>query len=104
MQVQFNTDKIVNGDERHQAFFTSQINDSLERFQDQITRIEVHLSDENGSKDGINDIRCMLEARLKNRQPIAVIFQADNSEKAISGALDKVKSLLEKMQERLSNH
>ncbi len=33
--------------------------------------MEVHRSDENGSKSGQNDKRCVTEARLEGRQPVA---------------------------------
>lgn len=45
MKIQFNTDKTISGNERNEAFFTTLISEELDRFQSQITRIEVHLSD-----------------------------------------------------------
>lgn len=104
MIIQFNTDKTINGDDRHQDFFSEQIANELERYQSHITRIEAHIKDQNGKKDGINDITCLLEARLEGRQPIAVTCQEDNIEGAVSGALDKLKSSLETILGRLSNH
>jgi hypothetical protein len=104
MKIQFNTDKTVNGDERNQTFFTSQIAEELKRFQSHITRIEVHLSDENGKKEGLNDIRCLLETRLEGRQPIAVSCQDDTVELAVSGAIVKLKTTLETILERTANH
>lgn len=104
MTIQFNTDKNVGGTEEFVAPFVAQIEDELKRFSSHITRIEVHLSDENGKKEGINDMRCLLEARLEGRQPIAVSNQAGTNEEAISGALDKLKTSLETTLGRLSNH
>ncbi|MDP1622675.1 MAG: HPF/RaiA family ribosome-associated protein [Bacteroidales bacterium] len=104
MKIQFNTDKTINGDEKHQTVFTSQIAEELKRYQSHITRIEVHLSDENGKKEGMNDIRCLLEARLEGRQPIAVSCQDDTVELAVSGAIDKLQTALETILERTSNH
>jgi ribosome-associated translation inhibitor RaiA len=104
MKIQFNTDKTINGDDRHQDFFTAQIAKELKRFQSDITRVEVHLSDENGKKDGKKDIRCLLEGRIEGKQPIAVSCQADNEELAISGAIDKLKTSLETIFGRISNH
>ena len=104
MKIQFNTDKTINGEERNQDFFTSQIAEELDRYQSHITRIEVHLSDENGKKEGRNDIQCLLEARLKGRKPIAVSDQADTVEQAISGTIDKLKNSLETILGRIQNH
>jgi ribosome-associated translation inhibitor RaiA len=104
MKIQFSTDKTINGGERHKDFYTAQIKAELKRFESYITRIEAHLSDENGKKGGPNDIQCLLEARLEGRQPIAVSHQADKVEQAISGAIDKLKTSLEKILGRLQNY
>ena len=45
---------------------------------DRITRIEVHLSDENSLKGGDHDKRCMLEARIAGMQPLAVTHLAES--------------------------
>ena len=104
MQIQFNTDKTINGDERHQDYFTSQISEELKNYQSKIKRIEVHISDENGKKEGINDIRCLLEAKLEGRQPIAVSNQANTIEQSVSGAIDKLKASLKTILGRITNH
>ena len=104
MKIQFNTDKTINGDEKYQAFFTSQIAEELKRYESHITRIEVHLSDENGKKEGMNDIRCLLEARFEGRQPIAVSCQDNTVELVVSGAIDKIKTTLETILDRTANH
>jgi ribosome-associated translation inhibitor RaiA len=104
MQIQFNTDKTIKGDERKEDYFVDLISKELEKYSSDITRIEVHLSDENGKKEGLNDIRCLLEARLEGKQPIAVINQADKIEYAVSGAISKLKASLKTIVERSSNH
>ncbi|WP_323758391.1 HPF/RaiA family ribosome-associated protein [Roseivirga sp.] len=104
MKIQFNTDKTIQGDERHEGYFTDQIAKELDRFQSHITRIEVHISDENGKKEGIKDIRCLLEARIEGRQPIAVSDQANTIEQAVSGAIHKLKASLGTILGRLQNH
>jgi hypothetical protein len=104
MKIQFNTDKTINGDERNKDFFSDLISKELERYKSHITRIEVHITDQNGIKEGLNDIKCLLEARLEGRQPIAVSEQADTIEKAVSGAIDNLKAVLETTLGRLHNH
>jgi ribosome-associated translation inhibitor RaiA len=103
MKIQFNTDKTINGHERHQDFFTAQITEDLKRFQSDITRIEVHVSDENGEKEGRDDIQCLLEARLKGRKPIAVTNKADTVELAVSGASNKLIASLETILGRIND-
>lgn len=95
MKIQFNTDKSIDGEERRQDYFTAMIEDSLDRFESTITRIEVHLSDQNGMKEGQEDIQCVLEARMEGRKPLAVTSKGDTSEQAVSGAIDKLVGHLE---------
>ena len=76
----------------------------LNRFNNQITRLEIHLSDEDSSKDGINDIRCLIEARLEGLEPMAVTNKANSDENAVKGAVDKLKSLLGTTLGRLRNY
>jgi len=104
LKIQLNTDKNITGDERLQSYLSSLIENELSRFSDHITRIEVHLSDENGQKRGANDKRCMLEARLKNRQPIAVTSHANTVEKAVNDALDKLRASIGTKYDRVKNH
>ena len=104
MTIQINTDNTLNGGKQQQDFFKSQITESLKRYQSHITRIEVHLKDENGKKDGLNDVSCVLEARLEGRQPIAVSCQADTVEQAVSGAIDKLTASLETILGRMQDH
>jgi hypothetical protein len=104
MKIQFNTDKTITGNEKDQLYFNSLIADGLENFESHISRIEVHLSDENGKKEGLNSKRCLLETRLEGKQPIAVSCQADTVELAISGAIDKLTASLETIIGRRQDH
>lgn len=100
MKILINTDKTIHADERHRDFFSDQIAKEIDEYQSHITRIEVHITDQNGKKDGMNDILCLLEARIEGRQPIAVSDQADTVEEAVSGAIEHLKSALETMLDR----
>jgi hypothetical protein len=104
MNIQINTDKSIDVEVRHQEYFSTQISEALDRFQDYITRVEVHLKDENGKKEGVNDKTCVLEARLKGKQPIAVTSQADSIEKAVSEAIDKMKVAVTTVIGKSQNH
>lgn len=104
MKIQLNTDVHINGTEALAAQVTATVEQALERFGDQITRVEAHLSDENGGKSGQKDQRCMLEARLKDRQPVAVTEHAATLEQALQGAAQKLAHLLEKSLGRLHDH
>jgi ribosome-associated translation inhibitor RaiA len=104
MIIQFNTDKTVSGKERGSTYFTELIEKDLERFSSHVTRVEVHLSDENGKKEGNKDIRCLMEARIEGHQPIVVTSQENNVEKSVSEALVKLKASLKTIIGKASNH
>ena len=95
MIVQINTDNNVEGNARLKAYIAEELGTVLSRFEDKITRLEVHLGDENSDKSGVNDKRCLIEARPINMQPVAVTNHADTTEKAFHGALDKIKKMLD---------
>lgn len=104
MTIQINTDNTLSIEKSSSDYFTSQIAEALQRFDSHITRIEVHLKDENGKKDGLNDITCLLEARLEGRQPIAITNQANSIELAVSGATDKIKTAIESILGKTQKH
>ncbi len=104
MKIQFNTDKNINGDESQQDYFSNLIATALDRYTAHISRIEVHIKDQNGKKEGLNNIICLLEARIEGKQPIAVSEQADTTEQAVSGAIENLKAALETILGRLQNH
>lgn len=104
MQIQFNTDKNIAGSTELTASFTSIISKELDRFSEDITRIEIHLSDKDGNKNSPNDKRCMLEARLAGINPIAVTNYADTYELALIGAIEKLKTSLATITGRQKNY
>jgi len=108
MQIQVNTDKNIDGHEELAAQVEATVTRSLSHVSAHITRVEVHLSDENGDengdKNGQHDKRCMMEARLEGRQPTAVTCEAATVAQAVAGAADKLKSSRESTLERLHEH
>ncbi len=96
MQIQMNTDGNIEGREGLATHINSVVESALSRFSDQITRVEVHLSDENSDKkSGPNDMRCVMEARLEGRQPIAVTHHAATVDQVVDGAAGKLTRLIE---------
>ena len=95
MQVQINTDHNIEGREALAAQVSSTVETALSGVSDHITRVEVHLSEENRAKSGQNAKRCMMEARLEGRQPIAVTHQAATLDEAVERAADKLVRLIE---------
>jgi len=104
MQIQLNTDNNIEGRERMETYFTSIIEGKLNRFEDKITSLEIYLADENSDKFATDDKRCTIEARLAGLPPVAVVNHSDTIEKAISGAIDKIKKVLETTFDKLRTH
>ena len=96
MLIQINTDHNIEGSEAMNTHFTETLNDMLSRFDEHITRLEVHLKDVNGSKDVGNDKHCALEARLKGLNPMIVTAEASEVHRAVKAAGEKLKVLLDK--------
>ena len=104
MKIQLNTDAHIEGTEALAARVSATVEQALERFSEHVTRVEVHLSDENGNKHGQQDHRCMLEARLEGRQPVAATEHAATLEQAVLGAAQKLVHLLDSTLGRLHEH
>lgn len=90
MQIQVNTDHNVKGGDLLIKHVESLLSDSLNSFKDQVTRVEVFISDENSHKGGDDDLRCTMEARIRGMKPIAVTHHADNINVAIDGAAERI--------------
>ena len=95
MIVQINTDHNIVGHERMKSYISAELKKTLSRFEDKISRLDVHFGDENSNKKGFNDKRCLIEAHPEKRQPLAVTFHSDSIEKAFHGALEKIKKVLD---------
>ena len=104
MNIQFNTANSINGSETMNTRLSEIIAEKLSRFSDYITRIEAHLSDSDGQKEGQNDKQCVLEARLEGLQPIAVTSNANTYDEAVTGAISKLKSSLDSTIGKLRTH
>jgi ribosome-associated translation inhibitor RaiA len=103
MLVQIHTDPNIQSDAALTAQVEAVVADTLQRFSDRVSRVLVHLGDENGHKGGSNDKRCMMEARLEGRPPIAVTQQASTLNEAIDGAAEKLSRSMDKMLGRLND-
>mgnify|MGYP001576361790 CR=1 FL=1 len=104
MKIQINTGRNIRGREEMIRQTEAVVESILGHLAEHITRVEVHLSDENSKKGGGRDKRCLMEARLRGLQPISVSNEAGTIEQALSGAVDKLKNSLHHTLGRLSDH
>ena len=103
MQIEVTTDSNVDGSEELISRISADVDAALSRFSDRLTRVEVHLGDENAGKGGGDDKRCMVEARPIGQQPVAVTNHGATVEEACKGGLRKLAGLLESRFGRLDD-
>ncbi|MDP3489252.1 MAG: hypothetical protein Q8R71_03875 [Phenylobacterium sp.] len=96
MQVQVNTANNVEGREALVQSIEEDVRHRLSRFEGRLTRVEVHVGDENGDRTEGDDKRCVMEARPSGLAPVTVTEQAGSIDQATSGALNKLSSALDR--------
>lgn len=104
MNIQITTDANIDGNEDLRRHIEGAVTESLDRFSDRITRVEVFLSDESSSAKSRNDDkRCVVEARLAGLRPIAVTHRTGNVLQAVEGAVEKLEKTLDRTLGRLKD-
>ncbi len=104
MKIQVNSDSSIQVDRRVIEFVETHVSSALQRFEERLTRAEVHLSDRNTAKGGADDKRCLLEVRPAGQDPIAVEVMAASTDLAVRGATQKMQRLLDSHFVRLAAH
>ncbi len=97
MLIQVNTDNHIVGGEALTSQVEAVVEGSLGRFTEQITRVEVHLHDNNSHKQGDHDKHCRMEARIAGHQPVSVSHESATLEEAIDAAAEKLERALDSL-------
>jgi hypothetical protein len=95
IKVQVNSSNDIDKTEGLERWATDFLNEQLARFGQELTSVEVQLADENHAAKGGVDKRCMLEARVNGRAPVAVTHFAPDQNLAIRGAAEKLEHALD---------
>lgn len=96
MQIQVNTGNQIEATQELIDQIQDHLQQKLRRFESRITRLEVHLTDVNSSeKEGSDDKRCQIEARLKGLQPLSVTASDENVFQSVTQATRKLRSSLD---------
>jgi ribosome-associated translation inhibitor RaiA len=103
MVIQFDIAHSINANDTFRAPFIEMLKERLDRFDKNISRLEVHLSDENGHKNGVNDKRCLLEAHIAGVPHIVATNHGNSYEQAVDGAIDKLIASLHSIHGRLEH-
>ncbi len=102
MEFQFNTSNAITGDDDVRARVEAAVRSKLDRISDLITRLELHISDENGPRGGV-DKRAVLEGRPRGFDPISVTHSAATVDAAAAGAADKLLKAVQTQQGKRTN-
>lgn len=103
MQIQVHSDNRIENSAKMVEWAQRTVAEKLARFDEHLTRVTVHINDENGEKAGAQDKRCQIEGRAKGLQPISVTQKSDNLHMAVEGALDKLHTALASQLGKLRN-
>ncbi|MBN2973113.1 HPF/RaiA family ribosome-associated protein [Roseomonas aeriglobus] len=95
MLVQINTDNRVDGPQDVADGFEERVRTRLSRFGDRLTRVEVHIRDADGHRNGPDGITVSVEARPAGGQPITVTDTGNDPGSTLNGALRKAVDALE---------
>lgn len=104
MQIEIGTDNHLESGEELRTLVNASVTSALARFERRLTRIIVHLADENGDKGGDADVRCTIEARPERHQPVAVTHNAATVPAAVTGAVRKLARTLGRVRARRTDH
>lgn len=94
MQIQIRTDNNIHVHDHRATELEAIVTKALRHCSNHITRVEIHLSDVNGSKPGKLDKSCVMEARMEHRQPVAVTDMSDTVGGSVTGAAEKLARLV----------
>lgn len=101
MQILLNSDNHITGTVELTNQVEAEVQHSLERFADRITRVEVHIKDVNSHKGGGDDVVCTMEARPRGHSPVAVTERGATPAIAVSAAAATLQSALQRTFGRL---
>ena len=99
MLITIHTDNHIQGREDVAQTVEDMVADAIGDFSEWITRVDVHLSDENAGKGG-DDKRCVIDAHPKGTAHIASHHHSSTVKEAIEGSLEKLMTMLQKIHDK----
>lgn len=104
MRIQINHDDHIRPSATGSDEIEAAVRSALDRYGESITWVQVHLSDENGPRFAADDKRCLMEARVAHRDPIAVSHRATDVRQAVAGAATKLRRSIDQALDRQRSH
>lgn len=90
MKIQFFKARDDNRSEELIVPTVARLSKELNRYKNNIIRVEVHLSDDIGRIAGVNDKRCMILVEVQDMQPVSITGHAVSYENAVNEAILKL--------------
>jgi hypothetical protein len=103
MQIQINSDNVLKVGAVTIAELETRLKEQLARFANRLSRLEIHLKDINGPSAGARAVHCTLEARPNGLDPQSVESSEATLDQAVSSAIAKLTTSLERSFGKLSN-
>jgi ribosomal subunit interface protein len=95
MLVQVIGDNHIRGGQDLSSYVQTTVESQLARFSKQITRVEVHLADENSHKNGTSDKSCSLRVHVAGLQDVGATAHGGTIDQALDAALEKLVAQLD---------
>lgn len=89
MQIQIRWSEVESSDALT-AHVEKEVHHALRHCEDDFTRVDVHIHDDNAEKSGSNDKRCKIEARPRGADPLIVEGTGDDVYKTITSTSKKL--------------
>lgn len=93
MQIQVHAAHVPASDQFY-VYAEDRVAEVLSTFAERLTRVEVHIQDQNAHKGG-DDLRCVVEARPRGLDPMTAENRGGDLRETFNGALEKLKHVLE---------
>ncbi|PIW54546.1 MAG: hypothetical protein COW16_10895 [Sphingomonadales bacterium CG12_big_fil_rev_8_21_14_0_65_65_10] len=104
MQVQFNSDSTVMGTDNVATRIEARVREKLARFDERLTRLEVHVHDEHRHTHGHDDKACTIEARPRGGRAIGVTEHGSTVDDAARKAAATLAQRLDRFFGKESKH
>lgn len=103
MHIQIRSDNHIHVHATRAAELEAIVKHALRHCSQHVTRVELHLSDINGTKAGQPDKCCVMEVRLERLQPMAVTETSQTIGESVTGASEKLARLIKSTLDRAAD-
>jgi ribosome-associated translation inhibitor RaiA len=94
MQIHINTDNTIEGHAPLTTHAEAVVNETLSRFSERVSHVEVHLSTVNDHKKTGGEFHCLMDAQIVGHQSIVASETANSVHQAIRGAAERLRKTI----------